>query len=509
MVKQKVLLIILDGLGVAPKSAGNAVVLANVQNLSTLWNTCPHTYLLASGEAVGLPKNVKGNSEVGHMNLGSGRVVFQSLSRIDNAIAKGMLAQNTILNEAYTHATKYGGRIHIIGLLSDGAVHSHINHFKEVLNYFSKRNFNNQVYIHAFTDGRDTGTKDAAKYLADMDKHCMNVGMGRIGTFVGRYYGMDRNNKWERTQKAYSLLMNASGEKYDNYVTAISTYYDRGLTDEFLEPTVLDPNSKISENDAVIFMNFRADRMLQIIEPFINPNFMHFDPMLPKNLYICSMIEYRRNVPKNVIFPRQYINLTLGKVLEHDGKRQLRISETEKYAHVTYFFNGGIPQAYEREDRILVESPKVPTYDLKPEMSAIEVTNTLLQKIQKMTYDFTLVNFANPDMVGHTGNIPACVKAIQVVDYCVGTLVREFTGRGGVVMITADHGNAEEMLDLQTGEMDTEHSINPVSFIMAGSNIKRKGLPYGALKDVAPTVLDVMGIPIPLEMTGESLIRKV
>lgn len=504
--KQRTLLIILDGLGAAPKAVGNAVVLADAQNLSTLWNTCPHTYLLASGEAVGLPKNVKGNSEVGHMNLGSGRVISQNLPRINSAIENGLIYRNDTLGEAFAHAIQYKSRIHLVGLLSDGGVHSHIDHFKAVIDYFAKRNFGNDLFIHAFTDGRDTPTNVSASFMDEITEYCTERGIGKIGTFVGRYYAMDRNNKWDRTQKAYNLLVSNDGESFSDYKKAIDTYYSRGLTDEFLPPTVL-CDSKIQANDVVIFLNFRADRMMQIVAPFELDDFKMFRANRPVNLFVAGMVEYRKDFPKKVLFPKQYINLTLGKTLELTGKRQLRISETEKYAHVTYFFNGGIPLPYEREDRINIPSPRVPTYDLKPEMSAEAITTTLVQKFAMNSYDFILVNFANADMVGHTGNLEAGIRAVKFLDSCVDTLVREFTMRGGAVLITADHGNAEEMINLSNGEVDTEHSLNPVPFILAGTDITQKGLQYGSLKDIAPTILDVMGIPIPGEMTGTSLIK--
>lgn len=506
--KQKVLLIILDGLGAAPKGKGNAVTLANPVNLSSLWSTHPHTYLLASGESVGLPKNVKGNSEVGHLNLGAGRTVNQSFPRINKAIEKGLLYQNNALQESLRHAQKNKSKVHLIGLLSDGTVHSHINHFKAILDFFVKNNLENELYIHAFTDGRDTPTDEALKHLADMDKYCMDKGVGKIGTIIGRYFAMDRNKKWDRTEKAYYLLTQNIGTKYDNYQQAIQASYEKGVTDEFIEPIVIN-ESKIEANDTVIFVNFRSDRATQLTQAFIDKEFQGFQRGVLSNLFLTSMTEYKKGFPEHVIFRRQYINLPLGKVIDSVGLRQLRIAETEKYPHVTYFFNGGFPIMYSKEDRVLIPSPNVPTYDLQPEMSTPKLIDILLQRIDSDVYDFILLNLANTDMVGHTGNLEACIKAVQVVDQAVKELVNRFTAKGGAVIITADHGNVEEVINLETGAMDTEHSLNPVPLIITGTKIPARILPYGSLKDVAPTVLDLMGITKPSDMTGSSLIKRV
>lgn len=506
--RQKVLLIILDGLGAAPKNNGNAVVLAQPESLISYWSSSARTYLIASGEAVGLPKNVKGNSEVGHLNIGSGRTVYQSLPRINNAIAKGQLAQNNTLREAFAHAYKYGGNIHLIGLLSDGGVHSHIDHFKAVVDYFSDANFPNNLYIHAFTDGRDTPPSSALTYLSQIDRYCLDRGIGKIATIIGRYYGMDRNNKWDRTELAYDLLVKGIGAEYPTYQNALEHNYSQNITDEFIEPAVIN-KCKIAPNDAVILMNYRADRILQLTEALISDDFSNFHREKIENLYVAGMVEYRKNFPQKVIFPKQYINLTLGNVIDTEGKTQLRIAETEKFPHVTYFFNGGTSVIYNNEDRIIIPSPKVATYDQKPEMSALEITTILLDRISRNIYDFIVVNFANTDMVGHTGNLEAGIKAVKVVDYCVRQLVQEFTLRGGAVIITSDHGNVEEMINLDTTEVDTEHSLNPVPLIIIDGKTPSKTLPYGSLKDIAPTILDLMGISKPSDMTGQSLLRTI
>ncbi len=504
--KQKVLLMILDGLGAAPQNKGNAVTMADPPKLSTLWNMYPHTYLLASGEAVGLPKNVRGNSEVGHLNLGAGNVVAQTLPRINNAIQKGLILQNSTLQSALVHAKQYGGDIHLLGLLSDGSVHSHIDHFKAVVDFFAKANFEGNLYIHAFTDGRDTPPTAALQYLTDIDKYCLTRGIGKIGTIIGRYFAMDRNHQWDRTQRAYYLLTRNVGTKFSTYAEGIDYFYQRKITDEFMEPMIIN-ESKVKNNDAVVFMNYRPDRALQLAQAFALPEFTNFQRDDIKNLFFVGMVEYSKGFPGAVLFPKQYVNLPLGKVIDSVGLRQLRIAETEKFPHVTYFFNGGASVVYANEDQIAIPSPAVPTYDLKPEMSAQEIVNVLTRRLSTKAYDFTLVNFANADMVGHTGVLDAGIKAVKTVDYCVNELVNVFLSQGGAVVITADHGNAEEMINLETNSIDTEHSLNPVPCIIAGTDIKQKFLPYGALKDVAPTILEIMGIPKPSEMNGQSLIR--
>lgn len=507
-VKQKVLLIVLDGLGAAPMSEGNAVVMANPDKLSALWNIYPHTYLLASGEAVGLSKNVRGNSEVGHLNLGAGSTVMQTLPRINKAIEKGLLANNNILTESVIHARRYSSKIHLVGLLSDGSVHSHIDHFKAVIDYLSKTNLENEVYIHAITDGRDCPPQSALNYLLDIDKYCIERGIGKIGTFIGRYYGMDRNNKWDRTQEAYFLLQNNTGERYKTYQEAISSYYQQNLTDEFFPATVIN-DSKVEKNDVVMMLNFRPDRSLQLARAITDDKFINFQRTKIENLFFASMVEYARGFPSKILFPKQYLNLPLGKVIDSFGLRQLRIAESEKFPHVTYFFNGGTSAIFQGEDRILIPSPNVPTYDLKPEMSAPQLADILIKRISSKMYDFILVNFANPDMVGHTGNLAAGIKAISTVDSLVHEIVQNFISTGGAVIITADHGNAEEMINLETKAIDTEHSLNPVPCIIAGTDITQKNLPYGALKDIAPTILEIMGITKPAEMNGQSLIRRI
>jgi 2,3-bisphosphoglycerate-independent phosphoglycerate mutase len=504
--KQKLLLVVMDGIGAAPKSAGNAVVKANPVNLSSMWNTNPHTYLLASGEAVGLPKHVKGNSEVGHQNLGSGQIVRQNLPRINQSIEKGHFFKSQAFYKAFMHATNHNGNVHIMGLLSDGAVHSHISHFFATLRYFSQNGFKNNVYFHVFTDGRDTGVNQAQEFLLQLQRHIDMQAMGEIATVCGRRYAMDRNESWDRTKMAYDLITKGIGDEYNSFMDLSKQSYDKGITDEFIMPSVI-KKTEVKPGDSVIHLNFRADRALQLTSAFLDSNFKGFEREPIENIFFASMVEYRRNFPKNVIVPKQYITMPLGRVLSSHSLRQLRIAESEKFPHVTYFFNGGVSVKFEGEDRIEIPSPNVPTYDQKPEMSAYEMTKVLIEKINSNLYDFILVNFANPDMVAHTGNFEATVKAVQTVDRCVKDLTTVFLARGGAVILTADHGNAEELINLDSGIIDTEHSFNPVPFILLGTKIQPRMLPYGSLKDVAPTILQVMDIPQPAEMTGRSLLK--
>jgi 2,3-bisphosphoglycerate-independent phosphoglycerate mutase len=503
--KQKVLLVVMDGLGAAPKSKGNAVTLADPKNLSTLWNTNPHTYLLASGEAVGLPKHVKGNSEVGHQNLGSGQIVKQTLPRINTAIEKGYFFKSPVLYNALVHALRNDGDIHLMGLLSDGAVHSHISHFFAALRYFSTNGFKNKVYFHIFTDGRDTGINESIDFVSQLERHIEMQGIGTIATICGRRYGMDRNNSWDRTKLAYDLITRGIGREFQSYQKAIEDSYENGLTDEFIKPIVIN-KTEITPGDSVIHLNFRADRALQLTSAFIDSNFSGFQREIIPNLYFASMVEYRKDYPPNIIVPKQYITMPLGRIISSNSMKQLRIAESEKFPHVTYFFNGGMSVRYDGEDRIEVPSPSVPLYDEKPEMSAEEITDILINRINADIYDFILVNYANPDMVGHTGNLEASVKAVKTVDKCVDDIVKAFLARGGAVILTADHGNAEELLNIDTGEIDTEHSLNPVPFILTGTKLPPRMLPYGSLKDIAPTILQLMGIPQPIEITGKSLL---
>lgn len=504
--KRKVLLIIMDGVGAAPAGNGNGVVLANPQSLSSLWTTSPHTYLMASEESVGLPKNVKGNSEVGHMNIGSGRTVTQTLPRINNSIEKGRYFNNNILKEALDYAVKNNSRVHLLSLVSEGGVHTHINHLIKSVEFFSRNNFQGNLFLHAFTDGRDSPVNDAIRNLNLVQQCLDSCGIGQIATLCGRAWAMDRNRKWERTKKAYDLLVKNIGEICGSYSQCLLNSYSKNISDEYISPTLLVKDSNIRRGDVVLFLNFRPDRALQLSQALFSEEFSEFQRENIFPFFFASMVEYKKGFPKKILFPKQYINLPLGNIISSYGLRQLRISESEKFPHVTYFFNGGTAIKYPGEDRIEVPSPLVPTYDLQPEMSALKVTELLIDRFNRNIYDFVVVNFANPDMVAHTGNIPATIKAVSTVDYCVGKLVKEFTARNGVAIVTSDHGNAEELINLDTNQMDTEHSFNPVPLIISGIPSFSNKLKYGSLKDIAPTILEIMGIPIPSEMTGLSLL---
>jgi 2,3-bisphosphoglycerate-independent phosphoglycerate mutase len=505
-IKKKVLLIILDGVGCAPLSKGNAVVLAKPDHLASMWSAYPHTYLLASGQAVGLPEGTKGNSEVGHMNIGAGRVVVQTLPRINQSIDNGHYFKNNTLLEALSHSKNHNSNIHLLSLVSDGGVHSHIKHLLATLKFFSQNSFQGNLFLHAFTDGRDASPNAGINALTTVQEYMNMYGVGQIATVCGRAWAMDRNNQWDRTKKAYDLLTTNMGEICGTYSQCLTNSYANGVTDEFVNPTVLIKGSNIKPNDVVLFLNFRPDRALQLSQALIEEEFDKFPRQNIQPIFFASMVEYRKNFPQKVVFPKQYINLPLGNILSTQGLRQLRIAESEKFPHVTYFFNGGTNVKYSGEDRIEVPSPSVATYDLQPEMSAEEMTNVLLCRIKENIYDFILVNFANPDMVAHSGNIDATIKAVSTVDVCANKLIKEFVARGGVAVVTADHGNAEELINLDTNEMDTEHSYNPVPLIIVGLGTQVLKLRYGALRDISPTILDIMNIPKPMEMNGKSLL---
>ncbi len=493
------MIIILDGFGVAKKSPSNAITEANPSNLSTLWNNYPHTYLFASSQSVGLPENTKGNSEVGHLAIGAGKVVYQNLPRINRAIENKSFYSNNTLNKIASSAKN----VHLMGCISDGSVHSHINHLFAIIGFLHNRKIN--TYLHLFTDGRDTSPKSANIYFEQLEKFISDKPEVKIATICGRYFGMDRNQTWERTEKAYNLIANSQGTKYDNWRDCIEKSYQQGINDEFIKPSVITP-VKVKNGDFIINFNFRADRALQISKSFADENFTQFKVNKYKKIFFTGMVEYEKNFPQNILVPRDNITLPLGRIISETGLRQLRIAESEKFAHITYFFNGGANIIYPNENRIEIQSPNVPTYDYAPEMSALQITEVLKERISQKYYNLIVVNFANGDMVGHTGNLEASKLAVKIVDYCVGELTRRFLAFNGKVIITADHGNVEELLNPKTGEVDTEHSINPVPFILAGNDMKSAKLPLGILADIAPTALKLMGINIPSEMTGKVLI---
>lgn len=509
-VPRPVVLIVLDGWGLREADEGNAVAQADLPVYRRLCRTYPTTRLEAAGEAVGLPAGQMGNSEVGHLNLGAGRIVYQELTRISRAIADGSFFANPVLLEAVEKA-KTNGALHLMGLVSDGGVHSHLDHVFGLLDLAGRHGLK-RVFLHAFLDGRDVPPASALTYLARLEDYCRNGGVGRLATVMGRYYAMDRDKRWERTARAYRALVYGEGERARDFREGVERSYARGVTDEFVAPLVLEdeaqrPVATVRSGDAVIFFNFRADRARQLTRAFVDREFGGFDrgKAHPCVHFVC-LTQYDVTIEAPVAFPPELPRHTLGEVLAAHGKKQLRIAETEKYAHVTFFFNGGVEAPNPGEDRILIPSPKVPTYDRRPAMSAFEVTAAVLEQIEADRYDVIVMNYANPDMVGHTGQLQATIEALEAVDTCLGRVVEAVLARGGVVLITGDHGNAEMMLE-EDGEPHTAHTVSLVPFILV-SEAHRGGRlrPRGALRDVAPTILALLGLPPPAEMTGQSLI---
>ena len=506
-----VVLIVMDGLGLAPPGPGNAVSLANTPTLNKIYVNYPHGPLNASGSAVGLPHGVQGNSEVGHLNLGAGTVVYQDLPRIDQAVTNMSFYSNEALLRAIEHAKRNGAALHLIGLASGGNVHSSMEHIFSLIYMCKQKGLaQDKLLIHCFTDGRDTPPQSARIFVDQIMGECDRRKVGRIVSVCGRYFAMDRNNKWDRTQKAYEMLTKGAGKTAPTPQVAIDTAYKSNQTDEFIEPTLIATGGDlpiIKDNDSVVFFNYRPDRAVQLTRAFVFPKFDTFPRgKMLKNLLFVTMTEYEQGLPVLAAFPPQDIAMPLGRLISEHNLRQLRIAETEKYPHVTYFFNGGRDQAFQGEERILVPSPDVATYDLKPEMSAFEVTTVAIKLIEQNVYDFVLINYANPDMVGHTGNIPAAVKAVETVDTCVDQVLKTVLARGGVIGVTADHGNCETMINFQTGQPDTNHTTNRVPFIFVGPTTDRRELTIGILADIAPTMLGLMNLDIPTTMTGRDLL---
>ncbi len=503
MNKTPTTLIIMDGFGLNPSPAGNAVASARTPVLDKLFATCPNTTLSASGLDVGLPDGQMGNSEVGHTNIGGGRVVFQDLPRISRSIEDGSFFENEAYCAAMDACLKNDSTLHLYGLLSDGGVHSHTTHLWALLKMAKIRGLT-KVYIHAFLDGRDVSPTSGKGFVAETVAKCREIGVGKVATVMGRYYAMDRDKRWDRLERAYDAMVYGSGIQNSDPVDAVERSYKAGVTDEFVEPVVCDKDGTISDNDSIIFFNFRPDRAREITRAFVDPAFDGFQRQFFPVTYVCTT-EYDASMPNvQVAFPRTVVHNGLGEYLSKMGMTQLRIAETEKYAHVTFFFNGGVETVYPGEDRVLVNSPKVATYDLQPEMSAVEVTDKCVERIESGAYDVIILNFANCDMVGHTGVFDAAVKAVETVDTCVGRVVDATRSMGGIAMITADHGNAEEMTKADGSPM-TAHTTNPVPFIVVGAAVE---LHPGRLADIAPTILDVMGLECPEEMDGKSLIQR-
>ncbi|WP_018660883.1 2,3-bisphosphoglycerate-independent phosphoglycerate mutase [Heyndrickxia acidiproducens] len=511
MSKAPVALIILDGFGCRKETKGNAVAQANKPNFDRFWNEFPHNQLRASGEAVGLPEGQMGNSEVGHTNIGAGRIVYQSLTRVDLSIKEGKFEKNETFLGAVENAKKYGTSLHLFGLLSDGGVHSHIRHLFALLKFAADQGLK-KVYVHAFLDGRDVGPKTAEKYIKATEEKFKEYGVGEFATITGRYYSMDRDKRWDRVEKAYRAMAYGEGPAYPNAMAVVEDSYKNGIFDEFVIPSVITkadgtPVATIKDHDSVIFYNFRPDRAIQISNAFTNEDYRSFDRGAnhPKDLYFVCMTHFSETVKGYVAFKPIGLDNTIGEVLAQHGLKQLRIAETEKYPHVTFFMSGGREEEFPGETRILIHSPKVATYDLKPEMSAYEVTDALLEQVQNDKQDAIILNFANPDMVGHSGMLEPTIKAIEAVDECLGKVVDLILEKGGTAIITADHGNSDEVVTLE-GKPMTAHTTNPVPVIITKKGIEvRDG---GILADLAPTMLDLLNVPQPKEMTGKSLIKK-
>jgi len=535
-----VLLVVLDGWGLAPPSPGNAIALASPKNFSRFWAAYPHTQLRASGDAVGLPRGEVGNTETGHLNIGAGKIVYQDLARINMSVADGAFFQNQVLIAATGHVKKNGSKLHLMGLLGAGGVHSSIEHLFSLIRLASQENVE-RLFIHAFTDGRDSPPNASLSYFEELKTYLAKEKVGKLATVMGRYWALDRDLRWERTSKAYDALTKGIGEREIAVEETIRKSYEKNVTDEFILPTILEPEGLIEDNDAVVFFNFRIDRPRQLTRAFVlddlkSANLSHdFDPYAVKyshkhtssanagpvfnrgeklkNLFFVTMTEYSRdivNAGAKVAFPPENVKMPLGRVISGHNLRQLRAAESEKERFVTYYFNGQSERLEPGEDRIIIPSPRVATYDLAPEMAAYELTRAVYERLVKTDYSFAVVNFANADMVSHTGNLEATVKAVRVVDNCIGELARLIISYGGTMIITADHGNAEEMIS-SAGTLNTEHSNNPVPFVAVSKDFvgKAQMLPFGILADIAPTVLALMGLSPATSMTGRNLLASV
>lgn len=514
MIKKPVTLIILDGWGISPDKEGNAIALAAKPCYDSLIKRYPHAVLRSSGEEVGLPEGQMGNSEVGHLNIGAGRIVYQELTRINKAVKSGEFQHNPVLLQAIDKAGQDKKALHLLGLLSDGGVHSHITHLYALLEMAKDKGVR-EVYVHAVLDGRDVPPANAREYLTALEGKMKELGVGRIATVSGRYYTMDRDKRWDRVAKGYKAMVAGEGRKACLAVEALEKAYEMKITDEFVEPTVIvdakgEPVGRVKSGDVLIFYNFRADRARQISHAFTDRDFAAFQrPGGFLDLHFVCFTQYDITLRAPVAFAPQNLENTLGEVVSEAGLTQLRIAETEKYAHVTFFFNGGVEEPYPGEERVLIPSPQVATYNLKPEMSACQISDKVLEKIREKAYDLIVINYANPDMVGHTGQLDAAVRAVETVDNCLSRLLDPILEMGGAVLITADHGNVEQMLDPETKEPLTAHTSNLVPVILVTKEPPGSlHLENGSLEDVAPTVLELMGLAKPEEMTGKSLIKR-
>ncbi|QIV94251.1 2,3-bisphosphoglycerate-independent phosphoglycerate mutase [Allofrancisella frigidaquae] len=508
--KQTTLLVILDGWGYSENDYFNAIRNANTPTWDSIWQGFPKTLINASSLDVGLPRGQMGNSEVGHVNIGSGRVVYQELTKIDKAIEENTFGKNHAICEAIDNVLKNGSNLHILGLLSEGGVHSHQEHIFQIIK-IAKQKGVKRVFLHAFLDGRDTPPRSAKESIEKADKLLSSLGLGYIASVSGRYYAMDRDNRWDRVEKAYNTIVNADSEYIcDSAIEALEQSYMRNQSDEFVIPTSIKKNDElvtIEDNDSVIFMNFRADRARELSHAFVDSEFTSFERDKLLKINFTTLTEYDSKLKCNVAFPPEQPINTLGEVLAKNHKTQLRIAETEKYPHVTFFFNGGKEDEFEGEDRILIPSPKVPTYDLQPEMSAPEVTNKLVDAINSGKYDCIVCNYANSDMVGHTGNYEATIQAIEYLDKCLTRLKDAILDTNSNMFITADHGNADMMVNPETHKPHTAHTTNLVPFVYVGHKEATLNIENGKLSDIAPTILEVMGIPQPSEMTGKAIFK--
>jgi 2,3-bisphosphoglycerate-independent phosphoglycerate mutase len=505
MNKQTTILVVLDGYGYSKEVSFNAIATANKPCMDRLLKENPNALISGSGKDVGLPDKQMGNSEVGHMNLGAGRVIYQDFTRISASIDTKEFFANNKLVDAFSKAKQKNSAIHVLGLLSPGGIHSHNSHIHALVD-MAKAEGIKKLFVHIFTDGRDTPPKSALQYISSLEDHLQRLQLGTIATVSGRFFAMDRDNRWDRVQQVYDMLTTSNeSHRYATAKEAIEAAYQRGETDEFIQPSCIDSQAVMAKDDIAIFMNFRADRAIQLTEAFVNPDFDGFNrASKPQLAEFMTLTKYKDNLNSTVIFPPVSINNCLGEVLQNCNKTQLRAAETEKYAHVTYFFNGGREQAFNNEDRILVPSPKVDTYDMQPEMSAAELTASLVKAIKSGNYDCIVCNYANCDMVGHTGNFNAAVKAVEAIDECMAAIELAALEVNAQILITADHGNAEKMLDTITKQPHTAHTCNPVPLIYIGN--RKLKLKNGILADIAPTMLDLLNIEQPVEMTGNSLI---
>ena len=510
MDKKTVMLMILDGFGINEKTDGNAVKLAKTPNLDKLMKKYSTTEIYTSGLKVGLPEGQMGNSEVGHTNIGAGRIVYQELTKITKSIEDGDFFTIPEFTEAIENCKKYNSKLHILGLVSDGGVHSHIRHLYGLLEMAKRRDFED-VYVHCFLDGRDTPPASADGYIAELEEKMKEKQVGKIASISGRFYAMDRDKRWERVKKCYDAIVRGEGIKEPSALIAIENSYQKEVFDEFVEPTLIcngeTPIATIKEHDSVIFFNFRPDRAREITRAIVDKEFDGFETEKMDTYFVC-FTNYDATMPNvKIAFKKERLENTFGEVISKKGLTQLRIAETEKYAHVTFFFNGGEEKQYPGEDRILVPSPKVATYDMQPEMSAYEVTENVLNAINSEKYNAIILNYANPDMVGHTGSLPAAIKAVETIDECVGKVAEAILEHNGTLIITADHGNCEQMIDYTTGEPHTAHTTNPVPLILV-TNDETLKVKSGKLADLAPTMLEILGIEQPKEMTGESILQK-